>query len=122
VLELPDRRMIRFTCVAALLFAATLARAAAPPELLGRWVMQGEPARVLELKAGGTGTIDGQPLTWSVEGTRLTITDPGGTDTTGWKVTGDRLVLTAAFGTELIFTRVADRPGPSRDAASEPPR
>ena len=98
-------------CLAALSVAVPPARGAEPPELLGRWVMQGEPAKILELEAGGTGSIEGQPLTWSVDGTNLTITDPGGTDTTEWKVTGNRLVLTVAIGTEIVFTRARGRPG-----------
>jgi hypothetical protein len=103
--------MIRASCIAALLLAATLAGAAEPPELLGRWVKQrGGPPKILVLEAGGTGTIDGKPLTWSVEGTKLTITDPGGTDTTGWTVTGNRLVLTIGFGSELVFLRAEERP------------
>ena len=121
--------MIGATCVAALFLAAPLAPAAEPPELLGRWVMRDEPAKVLELKAGGTGTIEGKPLTWSVEGTKLTVTDPGGTDTTGWKVTGDRLVLTVAFGTEIVFTRFPHAPPKdgvavpgARSPVSYPPR
>jgi hypothetical protein len=80
-------------------------------ELLGRWVMQAEPEKVLELKAGGTGSFRGAPITWSVSGRRLTITDPGGTDTTGWKVVGDRLVLSGPFETEIVLLRES-RGGP----------
>ena len=82
-----------------------------PAELLGRWVMQAEPEKVLELKAGGTGTFRGAPITWSVSGRRLTITDPGGTDTTGWNVVGDRLLLAGPFDTEIVLLREA-RSGP----------
>jgi hypothetical protein len=103
-----------------LLVAATTALAAEPAELLGRWVSQSGPARVLELKPGGTGTIDGAPLTWSVQETRLTITDPGGTDTTGWKVVGDRLVLAGPFDTEMVFRREAPG-GSGRPRPPTPP-
>lgn len=81
-----------------------------PSALLGRWAMQSEPGKVLELKSGGTGTFHGFPITWSVEGSRLTVTDPSGTDTTAWRVTGDRLVLTGPFGIEIVFRRKAARP------------
>jgi hypothetical protein len=81
-----------------------------PSELLGRWVMESEPGKVLELKAGGTGTFHGAPLTWSVDGSRLTVTDSSGTDTTGWTVTGDRLVLAGPFGIEIVFRRETARP------------
>lgn len=73
--------------------------------LLGRWQMAAAPRRIVELRAGGTGSIDGLPLTWSVEGDRLTITDPGGTDTVGWRVDGDRLVLAGPFDTEIVLVR-----------------
>lgn len=80
-------------------------RAADPGALLGRWELKGEPRRIVELRAGGSGTIDGAPLTWSVDGDRLTITDPGGTDTVGWRVEGDRLVLAGPFDTEIVLVR-----------------
>jgi hypothetical protein len=89
-----------------------------PSELLGRWVMQSEPGKVLELRSGGTGTFQGFPLTWSVEGSLLTVTDPSGTDTTAWKVTGDRLVLTGPFGIEIVFRREAARPEHVPDGAT----
>jgi hypothetical protein len=85
---------------------ATRAVLAEPPELLGRWELQGDPPRRVELRPGGTGTIDGYPLTWSVDGDRLTITDPGGTDTTGWRVEGDRLLLAGPFDSQLVLVRV----------------
>ena len=80
--------------------------------------MQSEPGKVLELRSGGTGTFQGFPLTWSVEGSLLTVTDPSGTDTTAWKVTGDRLVLTGPFGIEIVFRREAARPEHVPDGAT----
>ncbi len=80
-------------------------RRAEPRELLGRWETVSEPRRIVELRAGGTGTFDGLPLAWSVDGDRLTITDPGGTDTVGWRVDGDRLVLAGPFDTEIVLVR-----------------
>jgi hypothetical protein len=82
-----------------------IAAVADPPELLGRWELQAEPRRIVELRPGGTGTIDGQPLRWSVDGDRLTVTDPGGTDTTGWRVEGDRLVLAGPFDSQIVLVR-----------------
>ena len=108
--------MTRLALVTTLIIAATLAHASEPAELVGRWVMVAEPPMVLELKPGGTGSIDGQPLAWAVEGTRLTVTDPSGTDTTQWRLDGGRLVLTAAFGTKIVFIREDAKPhtaGPS---------
>jgi hypothetical protein len=118
--------MTRLALVAILVIAATLAHATEPAELVGRWDMVAETTMVLELKPGGTGSIDGQPLAWSVEGTRLTVTDPSGTDTTEWPLDEDRLVLTAAFGIKIVFIREDVKPGaagsslPGASAGSHP--
>jgi pimeloyl-ACP methyl ester carboxylesterase len=94
---------------------ARASRPGDPPGLPGRWVLQDGTGHLLQLRAGGTGTFRGEPLTWTVDGPRLTMVDASGSDTTGWRIEGDRLVLTGPFETEIVLAR---EPGGARPPAS----
>jgi hypothetical protein len=111
VAQFDPRREQLFTVVEGFLREpARATRPGDPPALPGRWILQDGTGHLLELRPGGSGTFRGEPLAWTVDGSRLSMVDASGSDTTGWRIEGDRLVLSGPFDTEIVLAREPETP------------
>jgi hypothetical protein len=73
-----------------------------PSELVGSWGMTDPDDQYIKINANGTGTYgnvgSGQACTWSVSGTRLTITLSGQTGSATWSVSDSQLTISSPTG------------------------
>ncbi|MBI3565209.1 MAG: hypothetical protein HY079_08440 [Elusimicrobia bacterium] len=88
--------------------------------LVGSWDKDGAP--YAELKADGTGTVEGKPVNWDNLGRMLVIVHPGGeTETAAFTLKGDSLQL-LIDGRLTGFTRGKRRAGKPAAARKETAR
>jgi hypothetical protein len=88
-----------------ILFVLALVCAAAPEATVtGSWGADKEV--FFELKEGGKGKMDEEPIHWEVKGSKLVITDSeGDKEEIPFKLKGDRMTITVD-DTELVLHRV----------------
>jgi len=90
-----------------------------PPELVGSWGIGDE--EVITINADGTGTFNGNPVTWSVDGDRLILVQDGVFGSVSWEIVDGSLRLSDGEGPlgqvlEVLpdLSRLDDQPiGPS---------
>lgn len=103
-------------CTALLLAAPT-----DEARLIGQWGLGGQPFLVLSAK--GQGTMDGEPMRWSVVSGKLVLSDGEESEQVAYRLEGDRLTLDLE-GTALTLERLgkADAsPKPSSPPTSPNP-
>ncbi|MBX7099077.1 MAG: hypothetical protein K1X89_15305 [Myxococcaceae bacterium] len=91
------------------------------PALVGTWLLLDHP--FLTLTGNGKGQMDEDAITWSADGTTLTVRGPEGDSDQGrYQVQGDVLTLTLG-GTALVLQRkggaTPKAPGPLERAAAK---
>lgn len=109
--RLSGRRAVVAACSLALVaFCSTvvLARQQQPTALSGSWEgSYGGQQLALVLKADGTGTLNGQPFSYSVRGRNLVAEAGGETYVYSFSLEGDRLTVSGGVfeGSSVTFTR-----------------
>jgi hypothetical protein len=86
-------------------------------ELVGKYVMEADASDVMELRADGTATMEGEQTKWSVKGNQLSI----GPDTMAFQLVGARLLLSMG-SVQLGWKRVgaaSKGPTPMEKAAAK---
>lgn len=97
--------------------ALSLALPAAADDLAGTWLKDGAP--YAQLRADGTGTVDGTPVAWKADGRTLTlISEDGDYDRLPYALQGDALRI-AVEGTPSVLTRAG---GKAAKAVAAPAR
>lgn len=91
------------------------------PALVGTWLLLDHP--FLTLTGNGKGQMDEDPITWTADGTTLTVRGPEGDSDQGrYQVQGDVLTLSLG-GTALVLQRkgaaATKAPGPLERAAAK---
>ncbi|MFB3906436.1 MAG: hypothetical protein ACE15E_23575 [Acidobacteriota bacterium] len=101
------------------LFAVALTIFAQSLVLYGRWEAKESWGNiVLELKADGSGVLDGAPIRFTVQGNRLFVDEEGLRNDYTFQLTGNRLVLSGGdLDDQMVFERVGGSP-----ASEEPAR
>ncbi|HEY5885660.1 MAG TPA: hypothetical protein VIT88_13290 [Pyrinomonadaceae bacterium] len=119
--------MVRLTFTLLLLLVGALSTAMAQQAaLIGSWQARDSSMDLrVTLNADGTGTLDGAPITYKVNGSNLIVTEGGLVNNYSFKVDGNRLLVSGGnLESPLTFVRITSPGGFVRpragSATSEP--